>query len=262
MDTVVPALSIVTRCRIISAQPSARLITTTKELALRRKLAFLQCVIKLPNDRKQADELEEPRTCRSTQPSPVVVPPMSESMNLDECCGNYFSKSNSDIDPTSVTNLRLLQVYGKCENIKLAKGCEFYRRPWGAPLLAAVDAHKIVIESNTFVHNSTQLLATGGAITLGQHCSISWRTALLTEFHVDESSVLRGNIVLEDQVWVGAMAILLPDTNIGKGCVVAAGSVVQGAFPAFSVIAGNPAIVKGTICQFDGSHGYGVQKCA
>ena len=40
------------------------------------------------------------------------------------------------------------------------------------------------------------------------------------------------------QVWIGAMAIILPNTRIGKGSLVAAGAVVQGEYPPFSVIAG------------------------
>ena len=46
---------------------------------------------------------------------------------------------------------------------------------------------------------------------------------------------VRGDVELGDSVWVGAMAILLPGTKIGKGSIVGAGSVVQGEFPPFSV---------------------------
>merc|ERR1712086_218931 len=154
-------------------------------------------------------------------------------------------------------NLRLVQAYGKLQNIELSKGCQFYCKPWGAPLLVAVDKYKVSIEANSFVHNSTQLLATGGSITLGRNCSVSWRTALLTELQSpSDESTTRGDIVLEDQVWVGAMALILPNTHIGTGCVVAASAVVQGTFPPFSIIAGHPATVKSTIDPFAGSHGY------
>nr|WP_275887151.1 DapH/DapD/GlmU-related protein [Arenimonas caeni] len=53
--------------------------------------------------------------------------------------------------------------------------------------------------------------------------------------HVD------GDIVIEDDVWVGAGAIVLPNVVLGRGCVVGAGSVVTRSVPPGCVYAGNPA---------------------
>lgn len=41
--------------------------------------------------------------------------------------------------------------------------------------------------------------------------------------------------------WLGANAVILPGTDLGRNCVVAAGAVVRGAFPDHSVVAGVPA---------------------
>lgn len=43
-------------------------------------------------------------------------------------------------------------------------------------------------------------------------------------------------IVIGDDVWIGANAVILRGTEIGAGSVVAAGSVVKGKYPANSVI--------------------------
>ena len=48
-------------------------------------------------------------------------------------------------------------------------------------------------------------------------------------------------IVIEDNVWIGAGAIILPGVTVGKGSVVGAGSVVTRNVPPFTVVAGNPA---------------------
>ena len=48
-------------------------------------------------------------------------------------------------------------------------------------------------------------------------------------------------IVIEDDVWIGTGSIILPGVKIGKGAVVAAGSVVTKDVEAFTVVAGNPA---------------------
>jgi acetyltransferase-like isoleucine patch superfamily enzyme len=41
--------------------------------------------------------------------------------------------------------------------------------------------------------------------------------------------------------WLGANVVILPGTDLGKNCVVAAGAVVRGAFPDHTVVAGVPA---------------------
>ncbi|MHB0870145.1 MAG: acyltransferase [Chloroflexota bacterium] len=51
----------------------------------------------------------------------------------------------------------------------------------------------------------------------------------------------RPSIVIEDDVRVGANAVLIAGTHLGKGCVVAAGSVVSTRIPPGCTVAGNPA---------------------
>ena len=50
-------------------------------------------------------------------------------------------------------------------------------------------------------------------------------------------------IVIEDNVWIGGGAILLPGIHIGRNAVIGAGAVVTKDVPAFTVVAGNPARV-------------------
>lgn len=52
-------------------------------------------------------------------------------------------------------------------------------------------------------------------------------------------------IVIEDDVFIGARAIILKGVTIGKGSVVGAGAVVTKSIPAYSIAAGNPAKVVG-----------------
>lgn len=52
-------------------------------------------------------------------------------------------------------------------------------------------------------------------------------------------------IVIEDDVWVGARAILLRGVTIGRGAVVGAGSLVTKSVPPYAIVGGNPAkIIK------------------
>jgi maltose O-acetyltransferase len=56
-------------------------------------------------------------------------------------------------------------------------------------------------------------------------------------------------IVIEDNVWLGGGAILLPGVSIGRNAVVGAGAVVSRSVPADTVVAGNPARVIREIKQ-------------
>ena len=56
-------------------------------------------------------------------------------------------------------------------------------------------------------------------------------------------------IVIEDNVWIGGGAILLPGVSIGRNAVVGAGAVVSRSVPANIVVAGNPARVIREIVQ-------------
>lgn len=50
-------------------------------------------------------------------------------------------------------------------------------------------------------------------------------------------------VVIDDDVWIGRRAIILPGVHIGEGCVIGAGAVVTKDIPPYSVAAGVPAKV-------------------
>lgn len=50
-------------------------------------------------------------------------------------------------------------------------------------------------------------------------------------------------VVIEEGVWIGANAIILKGSKIGKGSIIGAGAVVSGEIPPMSIAAGNPAKV-------------------
>ena len=50
-----------------------------------------------------------------------------------------------------------------------------------------------------------------------------------------------GGVVIEDDVWVGANAVLLDGTHLGRGAIIAAGAVVSGVVPPYEIWGGVPA---------------------
>ncbi|WP_165251625.1 DapH/DapD/GlmU-related protein [Adlercreutzia sp. ZJ304] len=55
------------------------------------------------------------------------------------------------------------------------------------------------------------------------------------------SSLEPAPIHIEDDVWIGSGAIVLPGVRIGRGSVVAAGAVVTKDVPSMTVVGGIPA---------------------
>lgn len=86
-----------------------------------------------------------------------------------------------------------------------------------------------------------------GGITIGNDVFIGPKVNLITINHdpdPDNRSATYGRpIVIEDKVWVGIGATILPGVTLGYGCIVGAGSVVTHDVPAMSIVAGNPARV-------------------
>ena len=52
----------------------------------------------------------------------------------------------------------------------------------------------------------------------------------------------KGRIIIEDDVWISANVVVLPDVTIKKGAVVAAGAVVTKDVEAYKVVGGIPAV--------------------
>ena len=106
------------------------------------------------------------------------------------------------------------------------------------------------------LNNGAVLLAEGAGIRIGARCLIG------TEFQVMDTNaheLALGQrhradsqtqaVWIGDDVFIGSRVTLLKGCQLGNGCVVAAGSVLQPGFtaPALSIVAGNPARVVGEV---------------
>lgn len=59
--------------------------------------------------------------------------------------------------------------------------------------------------------------------------------------YIQNKATSKGNIIIEDEVWIGANVTILPGIKIGKCAVIGAGSVVTKDVEAFGVYVGAPA---------------------
>jgi maltose O-acetyltransferase len=77
-------------------------------------------------------------------------------------------------------------------------------------------------------------------------------TAEIGRFMFDVTEKRPGDdrdVIIEDDVWVGTRAVILRGVTIGRGSIVAAGSVVTKSVPPYAIVAGCPAkVIK---CRWD-----------
>ncbi len=139
-------------------------------------------------------------------------------------------------------------VYGK--GLHIGKGT----RLW-APKLIKVGSH-VYIGKDVHIEANCEI---------GDYCLIANRVAIVGRHDHDFSVVgfpiryspwvastrfpspyLDEKAVIESDVWIGYGSILLTGVTIGRGSVVAAGSIVSGNVPPYSIVAGVPAKVIGS----------------
>jgi 2,3,4,5-tetrahydropyridine-2,6-dicarboxylate N-acetyltransferase len=77
----------------------------------------------------------------------------------------------------------------------------------------------------------------GGRATVGKNCHIGAGTVLAGVIEPPSAQP----VIIEDDVLIGANAVVLEGVRVGKGSVVAAGAVVTKDVPPFTVVAGTPA---------------------
>jgi acetyltransferase-like isoleucine patch superfamily enzyme len=98
----------------------------------------------------------------------------------------------------------------------------------------------ISLGERTFVGQACSFLDLGG-ITIGERTLIGPKVTLITEGHPVEpvdryEFITLAPIVIEERVWIGAAATILPGVTIGHDSVVGAGAVVAKDVPPLTVV--------------------------
>ena len=124
------------------------------------------------------------------------------------------------------------------------------------------DIHCVSIGRETYGPIDVEMTRSDYNLKIGDFCSIGTNVKCILSsehpmdristypicfyFGVDGEDVMaKGDIVLDDDVWVGTGATILSGVHIGQGACVAACSVVTKDVPPYAIVAGNPArIIK------------------
>lgn len=90
-----------------------------------------------------------------------------------------------------------------------------------------------------------------GPVNIGNHVNLAQGVVISGLNHnyedpqqtIISQGIITSPITIEDDVWIGANAVLLAGIHVGCHSVIAAGSIVTRNVPSYSIVAGNPAYV-------------------
>ncbi len=106
-------------------------------------------------------------------------------------------------------------------------------------------------------HDSTMgndcFVGAAGGIRIGNYVVIGQNVRFHSENHefhdrnkmICEQGVTNKGILIGDDCWIGAGAVILDGVHIGKGCVIGANTLVNKNIPEYSIAVGNPVRVIG-----------------
>ena len=112
----------------------------------------------------------------------------------------------------------------------------------------------VTLGSHVYIGDGARFLCTEAPICIGNYCMLGPEVMIITGNHrIDKAGDYMYNVkeklpendapvIINDDVWIGARAILLKGANIGKGSVIAAGAIVSGVVPEYSIYYGKNKI--------------------
>ena len=151
-------------------------------------------------------------------------------------------------------NLNNCIYFQNIENISFGKNVSI--GPYNVIFVSGYSADKkseakLKIGDGTTIGEQNNIRAGGGSIIIGKDCRISQQVSIIASDHGIEKDELisnqewhsKGDIFIEDDVWIGCSSQILSGVTVGKGSVVAAGSLVLKNVPPYAIVGGVPVKV-------------------
>ncbi len=97
---------------------------------------------------------------------------------------------------------------------------------------------RVINAGGKLVVKKYSAVGAGCTVIASEHVPTVGLPQFLSTLHIND---IKTTVVIEEDAWVGAEAVLLSRCRIGRGAVVAAGSIVTKPVPPYAVVAGSPA---------------------
>lgn len=147
------------------------------------------------------------------------------------------------------------------------KDKKFYKHTRVSSSVIILNKENLKIGDNVWVWHYSVLDASNG-LTIGEGCQIgAWVGIFTHSSHVairlyggdsyirtplpERKGYVRSSVTIGEYTFIGAKATIMPGVEIGKGSLIAAGTLVTKSVPAFSVVVGNPGVIKGNTLKMD-----------
>lgn len=132
--------------------------------------------------------------------------------------------------------------------VRFVKDGEKFKKPRILDFSLIGDYSNLYLHSNADINQEVMLVAKD-KIEIGENSTLAYRVSIYTSAYPHGNLLTKvypkkiAPVIIEDNCWIGANAILLPGVTIGRCSVVGAGSVVTKDIPPYSVAVGSPAKV-------------------
>lgn len=133
------------------------------------------------------------------------------------------------------------RFFYRLAGIKIGKGSVIHTKA------RFYDPRNIIIDKDTIVGEGA-VLDGRARLIIGSHVDIASEVMIYNSQHDIENenfTAVDKPVVIEDYVFIGPRAIILPGVTIGKGAIVAAGAVVTKDVPPYAIVGGVPAKIIG-----------------
>ena len=135
-----------------------------------------------------------------------------------------------------------------CRGMRLGRGVRV-----GRGCFVTATGGELVLRDNVALSPFVHVGADAGRIEIGAQTAVGPGTVIRAANHciarqdvpIMQQGHVPGQIVIEDDVWIGANCVITPDVRIGRGAVVGAGAVVTRNVAPFSIVGGVPARLIG-----------------